>query len=86
MRAAEDVERIASDHPDLRIHVIDVIAQRSLSQAIEARFGVVHESPQVVVLRDGALAWSASHGSITASSLTGALSRVGTGLGGPPVP
>jgi bacillithiol system protein YtxJ len=72
---AEDVERFATDHPELTIRVIDVIGQRPLSRDIEARFGVEHESPQVLVLRDGALAWNASHWSITASSLADAVRR-----------
>lgn len=76
-RVAEDVERFASVHPDLTIRVIDVIGQRPLSRDIEARFGVEHESPQVLVLRDGALTWSASHWSITATSLTDAVRRAG---------
>lgn len=76
-RVAQDVERFASDHPELAVRVIDVIGQRPLSRDIEARFGVEHESPQVLVLHDGALAWNASHWSITASSLADAVRRAG---------
>jgi bacillithiol system protein YtxJ len=52
---------------------VDVRAQRPLSQAIAARSGVPHESPQVILFRCGVPAWSASHHDISAEALERAL-------------
>ena len=56
--------------------LVDVARQRALSRAIEERTGVTHESPQVIVLRDGVAVWSASHDAITTDSVSFALRAV----------
>ena len=48
------------------VHVVDVARQHELSDRLAERTGVRHESPQVLVLRGGAVVWSASHRAITA--------------------
>jgi len=55
------------------VHQVDVLRQRPLSQAIEAHFGVRHESPQVLIIEDGAVRWHASHRALTAARLQAAL-------------
>jgi bacillithiol system protein YtxJ len=55
--------------------VIDVRYQRTLTQAIEDRTGVQHESPQVLVLRHGSAVWNASHFDITADTVARALAQ-----------
>ena len=40
---------------------LDVVADRPLSAWIAERSGVPHESPQVIVFRNGRPAWNASH-------------------------
>ncbi len=52
---------------------LDVRGQRQLSQAVEARTGVRHESPQALLLEAGAVVWHASHGDITRDSLRAAV-------------
>jgi hypothetical protein len=37
--------------------------------------GVAHESPQVIVLRNGQVVWNASHFSITAQAVTAAVRK-----------
>jgi len=44
--------------------MVDVARAHAMSQDIAARTGVRHESPQVIVLKDGQAVWSASHGAI----------------------
>lgn len=65
--------RQAADYagqPDaLPIYLVKVIESRPVSNAIAARLGVAHQSPQAILLRDGQAAWDASHGAITAASL-----------------
>ena len=50
-----------------------VIENRKLSNAIAERFGVRHESPQALLIKDGRVVWHASHWSITSDSLSDAL-------------
>ena len=50
-----------------------VIENRDLSNEIESRLGVRHESPQLLLLRDGKVTWHASHFSISEKSIKSAL-------------
>ena len=52
---------------------------RELSTEIENRLGVAHESPQVIVLRNGQVVWNASHFKITADAVTEAVREAGKG-------
>ncbi len=52
------------------VYLVDVLAQRPLSQAIAARLGIRHESPQAIVLRQGKAVWDASHFAITAKEVS----------------
>jgi bacillithiol system protein YtxJ len=67
--ALEEVEGYLRNHPDLDAYLVDVRAQRALSQQIAARSGIRHESPQVIIFRRGLPIWNASHDEITAGEL-----------------
>ena len=43
---------------------LDVIRHRDVSNAIAERFGVRHESPQVLLIRNGKCIYSATHSEI----------------------
>jgi len=58
---------------DAAFAMIHVVEARAASDHLAARTGVRHESPQVFVFRDGALALHRSHWSITAEALAAAL-------------
>jgi len=60
---------------DGNIDLVDVAGRHALVRAIEARTGVRHESPQVLLLRHRQAVWSASHFAITAAAMTKAASR-----------
>jgi len=45
---------------------LDLIAYRSVSNAIASQLGVHHESPQAILLKDGLVVYNASHNSISA--------------------
>lgn len=64
-----EVKRFAREHPDTAVFHIDVIRHRDLSDWISEHFGVRHESPQALVVRDGREAWATSHSAITADAL-----------------
>jgi bacillithiol system protein YtxJ len=53
--------------------LVDVAHDQPVSRSIEERTGVRHESPQVLVVRDGQVVWSASHRAITRRAVTAAL-------------
>jgi thioredoxin 1 len=49
--------------------MITVQTHRPVSDAVAQRFGIRHETPQAILLRDGKVIWNASHFRITASQL-----------------
>jgi bacillithiol system protein YtxJ len=55
------------------VALVEVQLARALSAEIENRLGVAHESPQVIVLNKGHVAWNASHFKITAEAVTAAV-------------
>ena len=55
-------------------NLITVQSHRGLSDEAAKRLGVRHETPQVILLRDGVPVWNASHFRITAQELTRVLS------------
>ena len=61
---------------DGEIVVLDVSRQHDLKREVAERTGVRHESPQVIVLRGGQVAWAASHFKITADAVRQALGAV----------
>ena len=59
------------------VALVEVQNSRGVSSAIENRFGVPHESPQVIVLRKGQVFWNASHFKITAEAVADAVREAG---------
>jgi bacillithiol system protein YtxJ len=59
--------------PGLICGTVLVIENRKLSNAIAERFGVRHQSPQALLIKDRRVVWHASHWSISTDSLNEAL-------------
>jgi len=53
-------------HEELSTYFLDLLAHRDISNEIALRFAVPHESPQVLIVRDGKCVYTASHGDIDA--------------------
>lgn len=53
----------------MKTYLVDVIANRELSDKIENEFGVPHETPQAIVLQNSKPVFSASHGKVIFSEL-----------------
>ena len=53
--------------------LIEIQNAREVSSSIAERTGVRHESPQALLLRDGEVAWHASHWKIKAQALADAV-------------
>src|SRR5258705_12355414 len=52
---------------DVRLVVVQTA--REVSRELESRTGVTHESPQVIVLRDGKAVWNASYYNVKAGGV-----------------
>lgn len=46
-------------------YFLDLIAYRSISDKVSREFNVYHESPQVLIIKNGECIYDESHGSIT---------------------
>lgn len=68
-RAFAEYQAFVEAHPDVATGWVDVIRERGLSLAVAERTGVEHASPQALLLEAGRAVWTASHGSITRSTL-----------------
>lgn len=60
------------------VGLVIVQQARGLSDEIEARTGVAHETPQVFIIRDQKVLWTASHGQIKAEAVDAALNNAST--------
>lgn len=74
--AYNEVQRFALAHPDVEVYLLDVVRDRALSRRLAERTGVVHQSPQVILLRDGTIGWSGSHYAVTARELSAQLAAL----------
>lgn len=51
----------------LKPYFLDLIRYREVSNEIASRYGVTHQSPQVIVVKDGKAIYNASHSDIDAA-------------------
>ena len=58
-------ERSFEEDAAFDIYYLDLIAFRDVSNEIEARYGVMHQSPQIVLISNGKSVLDASHTGIT---------------------
>lgn len=50
-------------------HYLDLINYRSLSDKVASDFDITHESPQVLLIKNGKCVYDASHSAITMDSI-----------------
>ena len=67
-RAYRELEKL-----DGQVNLLEVQAVPDLSREFESLTGVRHETPQVILLRDGKAIWNASHFDVNAASVSKAL-------------
>jgi len=75
--ALEEVTNLAG-RSTLPIAIIPVQTARAVSDEIERRFGVRHESPQVLLVEGGTVKWHTSHSGVTAARILDAVNTHAT--------
>jgi len=58
--------------PDTKVtpYFLDLLAHRDVSNAISEKFNVMHQSPQLLLIKDGKSIYDASHGEISPTELS----------------
>ena len=69
-RTIVQMEEFAEQQPDIPVAMIDVVAQRELSDFVAKELKIRHKSPQAIIVRDGEVVWETSHFSIRAKVLS----------------
>jgi bacillithiol system protein YtxJ len=67
--AYEEMRSLRRLHHDVPVYMVDVVHSRPLSRYISERVGVVHASPQAIILRSGVPTWHGSHFELRADDL-----------------
>lgn len=57
----------------LPIYLLDLLDHRSVSQLIAEKYHVEHESPQILVIKEGKCVYNASHSQINAADIESAV-------------
>lgn len=58
-----------TDSSKVVLYFLDILKNRELSNAIASRFDVVHQSPQVLLIKNSTAIYAESHGQINANEL-----------------
>ncbi|KAB8152622.1 bacillithiol system redox-active protein YtxJ [Kordia sp. TARA_039_SRF] len=58
------------ENQHLKVYYLDLLNYRDISNGIAAKFQVMHQSPQLIVVRNGSAVHHASHNDITQVNLT----------------
>jgi bacillithiol system protein YtxJ len=67
--AFEEWEAFIQDHPNVMCYYLFVQEARDLSTFIAEQYEVKHESPQLLLFKDGKVIWHDSHWKITYSTM-----------------
>lgn len=62
---------------EVKIYFLDLLAHRSISNAISERFAVQHESPQALIIEEGKAVYDRSHFDINYNDIKSKLQLVG---------
>ena len=69
----ELVSHLNGRRTEAQYAMVTVQTHRALSNAVARQFGVRHETPQALLIRDGRVVWSASHFRVTAAAVEDAI-------------
>lgn len=71
-RAYREMEKVQAP-----VNILEVQSAREVSRELANLTGVRHETPQVIILRDGKAVWNASHFDVQAGAVTEAVESHG---------
>lgn len=54
---------------ELPVYYLDILRHRDISNAVSEKFGVEHQSPQVLLIRDDECVYHTSHNGISPSAI-----------------
>lgn len=76
-RAARRVHDYVEAAPDNAppFYLVKVIESRPVSNAVASELGVEHQSPQILMLRDGVAVWNTSHSNIRPEAINAAIAE-----------
>jgi len=57
------------DEEDMDFYYLDLLSYRNVSNEIASKFNVTHQSPQIIVIKNGEATFNNSHHSISSDSL-----------------
>lgn len=75
-RARRELDRFVKTHSKIPIYVVDVLGNRDMSDRIEKDLGILHESPQIILLSHGTPQWNESHWNVKADAMASELSKL----------
>ena len=58
-----------NDNDKLKPYYLDLISYRDISNEISNKYNIIHESPQVLIIKDGACTYNNSHMGINYSEI-----------------
>ena len=67
--ALKQFEREFTSEDKVTPYFLDLIVNRDVSNEIAAKFMVTHQSPQIIVVKDGKSIYNASHSDISADKI-----------------
>ncbi|KPJ87303.1 MAG: hypothetical protein AMS18_14795 [Gemmatimonas sp. SG8_17] len=68
-RAMEEVRYFSEHNPEVPVYMINVVRDRDLSRQLAESLGIMHESPQAILIRVGSARTHASHHRVKAGIL-----------------
>ena len=68
-----DADDAGKEHPP--VYLINVVESRPVSNAVQDALGVIHQSPQLILVKDGKSVWSTSHHNINADNIHKAIAE-----------
>ena len=71
--AYREVLQLCRELPEVKVAMITPQRDRALCDETAERFGVDHHTPQVLLIRNGDVAWHARHWGVTADAIKQAL-------------
>lgn len=67
--ALKQFENEFNSSDKVTLYFLDLISHRDVSNEIASRFGVAHQSPQLILIKDGKAVYNVSHNEIDAEAL-----------------